>query len=338
MKLAIVAIIIFTLLCSLVAGLQSVKIVEANFVPGPPGIFIVSPANKTYNSQSILLNMTIKTFFDHGNGDRIVEYSLDGKENVTVPTVYEGYDEDQFSTVTALVALPDLSEGTHNITVYATYHFPNYANYTTKESTTSIFTINYASPYISVLTPKTQEYNTADIPLTFTVDKPVSAISYKLDGKANVPINGNTTLTGLSDGAHRIVIYANDALGTVGISETVLFGIYTATPFQSPTSTAPLITPTHSSFPNTTILPSQTPSPTSKITINPSSSTSPLIQQPTPSLTPTITPTSTPTQQPTPLSSAIPYYGVDYTPRLIIIILVTLAVVVGLLVYFKKRR
>jgi len=47
---------------------------------------------------------------------------------------------------------------------------------------------------------------------------------------------------------------------------------------------------------------------------------------------------SSPTQQSTPSPSAIPYYGVDYTPRLIIIVLVALAVVVGLLVYFKKKR
>jgi hypothetical protein len=94
-------------------------------------------------------------------------------------------------------------------------------------------------PYVSILTPKTQEYNMVDVPLTFTVDKPVSAISYKLDGKANVPIDGNTTLTGLSDGVHRIVIYVTDTLGTTGISETVLFFINTEH-FQSPAPTNPL--------------------------------------------------------------------------------------------------
>jgi len=140
------------------------------------------------------------TFFDQGNVTRIVEYSLDRQENITIPTIYEGYGEDHFSTVTALVSLPTLPEGSHSITVYATYHFPNYGNYTTEKSTTSFFTIDYTSPYISILTPKTQAYNTPDISLTFTTDKPVSAISYKLDGKANVPINGNTTLTGLSEG------------------------------------------------------------------------------------------------------------------------------------------
>jgi len=53
---------------------------------------------------------------------------------------------------------------------------------------------------------------------------------------------------------------------------------------------------------------------------------------------PTNSPYSSPTQQPTPLPSAIPYYGVDNTPRLIIIILVALAVIAGVIVYFKNGR
>jgi hypothetical protein len=318
MKLALTAIIIFALLGSLVAGLQAVEVAEANFVPGPPGIFIASPVNKTYNTQPIYLNLTIRTFFDQGTGARIVEYSLDGKENVTIPTAYEGYTDD-FSAVTALVSLPELSEGSHSITVYATYHFPNYGNYTTKESTTSSFTINYASPYVSILTPKTQEYNMANVALTFTVDKPVLATSYKLDGKANVPIDGNTTLTGLSDGAHRIVIYATDALGTAGISETVLFFINTEH-FQSPTPTNPLITPTPISSPNTTTPPSSSPTPTAP---NPS-------------------PTSSPAQQPTPSPSPsamvdVPSYDNSQLPYLVGISLIAIGVM-GLLAYFKKRR
>jgi hypothetical protein len=80
MKLPLTAMLIFALICSLVAGLQAVKVAEANFVPGPPSIFIASPANKTYNTQPIYLNLTMKTFFDQGTGARIVEYSLDGKK------------------------------------------------------------------------------------------------------------------------------------------------------------------------------------------------------------------------------------------------------------------
>jgi len=319
-KIAVLAIISLIFLASLIAGLKAIEIAEANFVPGPPSIFIASPANKTYNTQPIYLNLTMMTFFDHGNGSRIVEYSLDGQKNVTTPTVYEGYDEDHFSTVTASAILPTLPEGSHSITVYATYHFPNYGNYTTEKSATSFFTINYASPYISILTPKTQEYNTTDIPITFTIDKPVSTINYKLDGKANVPINGNTTLIGLSEGTHIIAIYANDVFGTEGVSETIRFYINTEHS-QLPTST-PLITLTPSSFPNTTTSPSIVPSPTSN-------ASTPI---------PTSSPTSQSTLHPTfkPKIADVSRDSNDLLPYFVGISLIVIGAA-GLLGYFRKR-
>jgi hypothetical protein len=76
-----------------------------------------------------------------------------------------------------------------------------------------------------VVSPLNQIYNESSVFLAFTVDKVVSWTGYSLDGKDNITIDGNTTLTGLPNGSHNITIYAKDAFGKVGASETITFTI-----------------------------------------------------------------------------------------------------------------
>ena len=82
-------------------------------------------------------------------------------------------------------------------------------------------------PTISIVSPETKTYTTNNIPLTFTVNKPVSWMGYSLDGQANVTITGNTTLTGLPDGSHSLIVFAMDTSGNTGASETIYFSIKT---------------------------------------------------------------------------------------------------------------
>lgn len=77
-------------------------------------------------------------------------------------------------------------------------------------------------PMITILAPQNTTYTTS-IPLTFAVNETASWIGYSLGEQANVTIAGNTTLTGLSVGAHSITIYANDTSGNMGASGTVHF-------------------------------------------------------------------------------------------------------------------
>jgi hypothetical protein len=80
-------------------------------------------------------------------------------------------------------------------------------------------------PNITVVSPANQKYNESSVPLTFVVDKPVSFMAYSLDGHENVTIDGNTTLTGLSNGEHNLTVYAKYTLGSFGASETVQFSV-----------------------------------------------------------------------------------------------------------------
>lgn len=83
-------------------------------------------------------------------------------------------------------------------------------------------------PTIFVISPDNKTYTASDIPLTFILNKPTSWVGYSLNGQGNVAIAGNTTLTGLADGTHNIIVYARDTAGNMGASETIYFTIETA--------------------------------------------------------------------------------------------------------------
>jgi nitrous oxidase accessory protein len=85
-----------------------------------------------------------------------------------------------------------------------------------------------APPKISVLSPVTQLYNETSVSLVFAVNKPVNWIGFSLDGKQNVTVTGNTTLTGLSNGSHNVTVYAKDLVDAEA-SDTVWFNV--AEPF-----------------------------------------------------------------------------------------------------------
>ena len=120
------ALTLLTLLLLLICRVHLVEVAEANFVPSGPFITIDSPEeNRTYATSSVWLNITLLAFYDSDswNTSRVAEFSLDGEGNITIPVVYECFDEDGFSKVTGSFLLSDLSEGSHSMTVYATYNF-----------------------------------------------------------------------------------------------------------------------------------------------------------------------------------------------------------------------
>jgi N-acetylneuraminic acid mutarotase len=91
-------------------------------------------------------------------------------------------------------------------------------------------------PVVSVFSPENKTYNVSSVPLTFTVDKPVSWNGYSLDGQENVSITGNTTLTELPYGAHNLTVYAKYTEGSIGASENVAFTIAETEPEPFPTT------------------------------------------------------------------------------------------------------
>jgi N-acetylneuraminic acid mutarotase len=85
--------------------------------------------------------------------------------------------------------------------------------------------IDITAPEIAVSSPENKTYYNSNVTLGFVVNETTSWMGYSLDGLDNVTVAGNTTLAGLSVGAHNVTVYAWDAGGNVGASETVTFTI-----------------------------------------------------------------------------------------------------------------
>ncbi len=100
---------------------------------------------------------------------------------------------------------------------------------------TSMIPEDTTSPSISFLSPENKTYTLDDVHLTFTLSESTSWIAYSLDGQMNVTITGNTTLSGLSNGPHNLIVYANDTAGNIGHSIPIYFSIETqqAEPFPT---------------------------------------------------------------------------------------------------------
>lgn len=73
-------------------------------------------------------------------------------------------------------------------------------------------------------------YPIGKLALTFTAREPTSWIGYSLDEQENITVLGNIVLTGLFVCSHYLIVYANDAAGNPGASETIYF--HRETPFS----------------------------------------------------------------------------------------------------------
>lgn len=91
---------------------------------------ITSPKNTIYNENEVPLNISIRTTngfrFGYSNYVNEIFYCLDGKINVTVPfDVSQTGDQDtQHYNYKALTLLTGLSDGDHNLIVYAANTYP----------------------------------------------------------------------------------------------------------------------------------------------------------------------------------------------------------------------
>jgi len=90
----------------------------------------------------------------------------------------------------------------------------------------------FQAPVVKISSPQSKTYDTSDVPLTFTVNDQASMLSYILDGQQEVAITGNTTLTGLTIGAHNLTVSARDSAGFVATSEIIPFTVGTRFPTE----------------------------------------------------------------------------------------------------------
>jgi len=225
LKHFLTAALIAVLLFSTAVGLQ---ISTVKGVLSTPTVIIQSPQNMTYSTDTtavfILANCP-------NSGVRSIKFSLDEREEIIV---YSNFHPERTNDIirldhnaTGTAELTGLSDGTHRLEATAEEWFTEFVVFTFV-----YFTIDTTGPDISVLSPENKTYNTTDISLNFAVNESGSQIKYSLDGLENVTSSGNTTLSGLHEGPHSLVIYAEDTAGNTGVSERVYFNIETGSPIE----------------------------------------------------------------------------------------------------------
>lgn len=209
----------------------------------PPIITVNLPFNNSIlYAGSYLLNITVKQptglWLIQSVNDGIVTkqmltgfgYVLDGKVYGSFPTSSDLSSPINYFTNLTLV------KGLHTLQVYAnatgcvvssigwaSQYFP-----ITGWSDTIYFESLPAEPSVVV---QPLDVNGRSLSLNFTVDEPVTKITYSIDNQNNVSIAGNTTLTNLPYGSHNLTVYATNRAGDVGASQAINFTISEPKPF-----------------------------------------------------------------------------------------------------------
>jgi N-acetylneuraminic acid mutarotase len=86
-------------------------------------------------------------------------------------------------------------------------------------------------PVLNMLSPENNTtYTSNDVELVLSVNRPTTWMGYSLDGLANVTVTGDIELSDLSEGPHKIIVYANDTFGNMVSSSNVTFSVDTFAP------------------------------------------------------------------------------------------------------------
>jgi len=197
----------------------------------PPIIVITSPESTNYTITMVVLDFAIN------EATSWIGYSLDGQDNVTI---------------TGNIVLSGLSEGSHNVIVFATDSAGNTGASDLVQFAISIPPVDTTPPTVTINSPKNTTYEVSFILLDIFVNEQVSWIGYSLDGDDNVTITGDTVLSGLSEGSHSVVVFATDLAGNTGASNIVQFA-FSIPPVDTTPPTVTINSPENTIYTNTTV-------------------------------------------------------------------------------------
>jgi hypothetical protein len=183
--------------------------------PEKLNLIILSPLpNEVLNENTAIVRVNISSPAWPINS---VYYEADWQEGMhRIYDVYKAVNTKMLYRVSITANFTDIPDGRHHLTFYAHIHDGSHG------SSSVDFTIN-ALPSIVILSPENKTYQTANLPLSFTVNEPMKWAGYSLDEKANITIAGNTTISNLPKGTHELRVYTADYAGNIGSSETIYF-------------------------------------------------------------------------------------------------------------------
>ena len=220
-KTAITAIIIFAFIGSFMAGMQTLEAANAQYAP-PPSIEIFSPipSPAVHSNASVMLSVRVNVLPSESD-ITFIRYSLDGKANNTISNLTKEDNVWYWTTTVGVFAqgkafsieasLGNLTDGHHTLTVYAHY---TEGKEMSKSREFKVDT-NYKPwnpPEIVLLSPQNQTYTSTELQLTFATNETILSANYLLDNRGGnasqslMGLMGNTTLTGLSNGIHKLTV------------------------------------------------------------------------------------------------------------------------------------
>jgi hypothetical protein len=192
----------------------------------PPIITIFSPNSTVVTSNNVALSFKAK--ISRGTSVLIdVWYQVAWQLHNTTVT----HLNNTASTALFNDTLAGMSDGNYVITVFANGAggFVNEGTYYVYEivgSSSVNFTVDKIVPTISFASSaQNKTYESANVMLNFTVNKPVSQIIYSLDNRDNLTSISNVSLAlgNLANGEHNVTVYAQDEYGLVSAPSTVYF-------------------------------------------------------------------------------------------------------------------
>ena len=216
----LLATIILTVVLVLVISVQVVEVVDAN-----PYMFLQFTRIQIHSPQShVYVCPNVDLSFDYYVETNLPQvdsfsYSLDGKANSTLVSSKSSILH--FIKYSVFKTLENLSNDNHKLIVYA--HFSNNTVFSILDQKIVVDTA-YIQPTPFMISPLNQTtYNTREIDVAYTIDAKIFYYRYDLDDRynryydssksisvndsatlTNVGLVGNTTLTNLSDGSHKL--------------------------------------------------------------------------------------------------------------------------------------
>jgi len=171
----------------------------------PPVIFIYSPANTTYSTSTIQLNVSASEPTDTW----WYQLNSNGTNETFTPN----------STIYTTL------EGLNNITVWTNDTTGN------ENSSTVYFTPDTTPPGITVDSPLNQSYTNHSVDINVTTNEPTDTCLYNLDGGTNYTLSNDSLTnwftvnqTGLTNQTtYNLMVYCNDAPGNLALNNTVWF-------------------------------------------------------------------------------------------------------------------
>jgi len=241
-----------------VNSLPVVKVVKANpYGDSDRTVWAIeSPLNHTVYNTNVLnfsFKCTTNDLWDEFDDGLDLTYCLDGsdywkewndgsivhvmppdEERIFIKADLISNPEASRKTFQYSTLLPSLSDGQHRLTMYFEFKSwgPDSPQFVSTQYEGIIFYIDTLAPTITNLSVNGTD--SGDRLLSYSVDEEATWVGYSLDNEANVTVNGNTLLKDLPAGAHNVTVYAEDAQGHMGVSETLSFTIEEPEPKLSP--------------------------------------------------------------------------------------------------------